>query len=102
MRILTSEARRIIKGHLNHGLHVGREEAREPPYMVPSVRQDQYSAVRNPLANMSSPPDYSTSISGVPYVETLQRSSCSVSPAVLEYVSEPGIRQGGAWYGMRG
>ena len=91
MWTLTSEAQRTIKGHLLHGLQVGSKEACEPPYMIPSVKPDNYSVVCNLFANMPAPPDYFTFISGAPYVETLQHFFCSVLPAVLEYVSEPGI-----------
>ena len=101
LKILTSEAQMTISNVLLHGLHSGKPDSYEPPYMPPSENPDDYSAVWNLFIDVSAPPDNFHFTSGVPSVGTLQRFFFSVWPVGLGYVSGPGTRQGGAWYGTR-
>jgi len=51
VKVLTGEARRVIASAHCHGVHGGRLDAREPPYMAPSEDPEGYSAVRNFLTS---------------------------------------------------
>ena len=94
MKVLTGEAKRTMANLLLHGLHVGKPDACEPPYMLPSEDPDHYSAVCNLLTDASAPSDHFPFTSGAPSVGTLQPFFCFVYPAGLGYVSGLGTRQG--------